>query len=313
MEQPPRPDAIFLADLHLQPTTPKCRQEGEFLHAMWTKLEYIQAFRSQWREPVPIFVAGDITHRWNNPPWFLRWLIKYFPPDSYVVCGQHDLPAHRLDRVEKSTLGVLEAAGVVRILGPAEGVLLPDCSAVIVGWPWGTTPERPTDWDSTPELRIVALTHTFTYKGKAPWPGCVAPTDKALLRKFKGYDLVVAGDNHTPSLTSFKNGRKILVPGSLMRISADQVDHDPRMYLYYAKNNSIVIEPLPFDRDAVSREHLERESQQEQRISAFVETLEHEFEVELSFRHNLDEYMRVNKLPKRLRIIINEAMEGEND
>ena len=69
------------------------------------------------------------------------------------------------------------------------------------------------------------------------WPGQVATDGLGQLEKQKEFDLILTGDNHQ-SFCITSNGRWLLNPGSMMRMRADQVDHNPIVGIYDTLENT---------------------------------------------------------------------------
>lgn len=300
--------AIILADIHFREKCPQCREPEEFFLAQKNKLGRITEVWNAHSNP-PILVAGDVFDEWRGSPALLRMVLEHMP-EFIAVPGQHDLPQHRLDGLDRSSLGVLEAAGVATVLGPGQVWRTSNRSAEfsVTGFPWGSAPGAAPV--GRPAERKIALAHRFTYRGRAPWPGCEDPTTSALLRKFPGYDLVVCGDNHKPSKTVTRSGRTLLVPGSMMRTTAAQQQYRPAMWLYTASDNSVVPEYFDVDPGAVSKEHLVAARTKEDRTSMFIRSLDGEQEAALSFESNMDRALRGTNVDPRVIEIVRSCMEG---
>ena len=147
--------------------------------------------------------------------------------------------------------------------------------------------------------RRVAVQHIMTYQGAAPFPGCTAPTGAKLLRKNIQIDLLLTGDNHKPFVEY--NANQILVnPGSLFRTTASQIDFKPRVYLWYSGSNTVQPIFVPIKKDAVSRDHLEIEEQRNERLEAFIGTLNEDYAVGRSFEQNLISFFDVNKTSDKI-------------
>lgn len=295
-----KPDAIITADLHLRVSPPRCR-EDDYLEAQQAKMLFM---RSVWEEngKPPFLVAGDVWDKWSNPPWILRQAIMCLPK-FITISGQHDLPNHNLDKHHKSSLAVLAAAGVATVLGALDTLVCGKFN--VTGFPWGISPASV---KQDKKIKRVALAHMFTYKGQSPWPGCEHPTIDALLGEFGGFDLVVCGDNHVPGYHRDGEGRTILVPGSLMRTTAKQVDYEPALWLWYANTGELAKAPIPCERGVVSREHLDGAKRTERGISDFVKSLGEEYRCTVSFEDNMREFLGNNRVGKGVQKEISEAM-----
>lgn len=179
----------------------------------------------------------------------------------------------------------------------------------VVGFPWGAK-LRP--YKSLSKglqgTRKVALVHTLTYSGKPSWPGMQAYEAKELLRIMEGFDLVVVGDNHQPFVVEHK-GRLLVSPGSMMRMSADQIDHRPRVYLWYAKENRVEPVYLPIKHGVIDEAKSAQRHARDERLDAYVNKLKRGAGMGLSFERNLEAYCKENRVEKSVQQIIYDAME----
>lgn len=295
--------AVLIADTHIGDRVPVCRDPDEYHKAMFRKLDAIAELQD--REQCPVLVAGDVFDRWMLPPWILREAIERIR-GWIAIPGQHDLPQHRLGAYGRSALSVLESAGCVKVLKrSSQEFEVPGWS--IVGFPWGSElgPVSPLS------DRAVALVHRLVYPDKPPFPGAenTGSTALALLKKMKGFDLIVSGDNHETFYEVDHQGRTLINPGSMMRTTAAQAGHEPCAFLWYAEDNTIERVVLPHQRDVVSREHIEEVEKRDARIEAFISRLRADVDIGLDYRENLERYMSENEVPNPIREIIWEVMD----
>ena len=296
-------DAILCADLHLREDTPVCRTD-DFWTAQKNKLRQIRSLQKKHAN-APVLCSGDIFHKWKPSPRLLSMALECLPGNMLTIPGNHDLPAHNLKRLEESGLFVLNAAEFVGIAyeNITHEDFLDDFGFYVHGFPFGTEFQS-MQRDRKPH---VALVHYFTYKGRKPFPGQYDGV-ATVMNKLKGYDLILCGDNHQP-FTHEKDGTLFVNPGSLTRQTADQIKHRPRVYLWYAPENRVEPVYLDIDRLAVSRAHIDVDQARDERIEAFVNRLDGEFEAGLSFERNLKQYMTTNRVPKSVRSAVMEACE----
>lgn len=289
-----KPTAILTADLHLRDDQPVCRTD-DFFQAQARKILWLCDLQREYK--CPIFDAGDVFNTWKPSHALVRWAIRELPDNMYTIPGNHDLPQHSLDLFNKCGLGVLQASGIVNVLC-GEDIELPDLR--ISSFPWNCTLDNERYGD-------VALCHVMTYKGRNPWPGCTAMGALELLQYMKGFDLVVTGHNHK-SFVVEHHGRLLVNPGSLTRQNADQEDFKPSVYLWYSEDNHVEQVFVPIEENVISREHLEKVENREERIDAFVERLSGDFEINLSFENNLEQFFGANRIRGKTKELIMEAM-----
>lgn len=281
---------ILTADWHLRDTIPECRGE-EFEDAQWKKVAFIREL--QEKHNCPVFHAGDMFHHWKASPYLLAKTILFLPKKFYTVYGNHDLPQHSMDLKEKSAIHVLEVGRHLTVLPGAH---------------FGE--EHPEKFMIDAVGMKILVWHVMVFKQVPPYPGCTYPPANKIMRKkaFRDCDLIVTGDNHEPFVESM-SGRLLVNPGSITRQTASQANHKPRVYLWYAEGNEVEAVYLPIEKDAVSREHIERSVRKNERIQAFVEQLDGEWEVGLSFEKNLMEFLAKNKVRKSVVRVIEKALD----
>ena len=268
------PDAILSADWHLRVDQPVCRTD-DFPETQFRKVEHIADLGRKYQ--VPVIVAGDLFHHWKPSPYLLSKTMKYLPDDFRTIYGNHDLPQHSLAEIEKCGIHVLETSGHLELLP---------------GVHWGQQPEGPS---LVIKGRKILVWHVMTYKTREPWPGCTAPKGGKLLRQNPEYDLILTGDNHVP-FTEEHEGRILVNPGSLARQAADQIDYRPRVYYYYADTNTVKPHYLPIETGAVTRSHIERSSERDDRIKAFITRIDGEWKTSMDFERNLERFFAENQI-----------------
>jgi len=232
--------AILCADLHLAAKPPVCRLgEGDWFAAMARPLREISDLSNEY--DAPVLCAGDVFDRWNCSPELINFALENLPDDMYSIPGQHDLPFHRLDSMNQSAYGTMVISNTIVDLGSNDhtvddvpGALL-NGNIHVFGFPWGSE-LKPCP---CPEEKFfkIALVHKFVWSKKETGYYGVSDTEHVsnYLKKLKGYDVVVFGDNHKGfKVTSTKTGQIILNCGTMMRRTIAEVDYRPRVRLMYS-------------------------------------------------------------------------------
>lgn len=296
-------DAILTADWHIRADTPVCRID-DYLTAMMKKVYFI--FDLAKTHACPILIAGDLGHKPQWPNWLLRKFIHatnvFKRPDILVVPGQHDLPNHNVEQWGMSGLGVLVSAKRVEML--LCGLHTIYGTLGIDAFPYGhniycTHTTVGTD-------RFIAMAHQMVID-KPLWPGQEAPKGHQLLKEFPEYDLILTGDNHKPFIAK-SEGRLLVNPGSMMRMTTDQADHEPRVYLWSARDNTVEPAYLPITkRGIISTKHLETNDKRVRR-EAFFERVREDVEIGLSFERNVEEHLKQQSIQKRVKEKVWEAI-----
>jgi len=285
--------AILTADWHVRTSTPVCREDN-FLESFEQKVLFIKELSQ--KHNCPVLIAGDIGDRHQWPNWLLEWFITLVRGMNIIaIPGQHDIPNHRLEDINRSGVGVLSATDTIDLrMDPSVIALEKDFN--LIAFPYS----RPIDhFKIKGSLPVVAITHQMVIEDKPLWPGQEAIKGNQLLRKFPEYDLVLVGDNHNSFVAKYK-GRVLVNPGSLMRTTSAQVDHKPRVYLWWADTNEVEAVYLPIKEGVVSREHIEVENERDERMEAYLERMETDYEIGFSYEKNLEKHLEVNKIEEEV-------------
>lgn len=98
-------------------------------------------------------------------------------------------------------------------------------------------------------------------------------------------------------------------PGSIFRATADQDEHQPCVWLWYAESNTVEPVYIPTT-DCISRAHLEVKQERDNRIEAFISTLNTDWTPELSFEQNVEEFRKANNVPEEVMQLVYESIES---
>lgn len=293
-------DYIICGDLHLDASVPECRTD-DFQKEQWRIIEWISDLQEE-HEALCVF-PGDIFNKAKSPQWLERKAIIELPP-FIGTAGQHDLPHHNINNLYDSSLGVLISDNVE----DDRVVLCPDRPSFLdtylakepvwfQGFWWGadvTHREQPPQEASTK----IAIMHKLTWTNKRPWPGCEADNASKLATKMKDFDIVICGDNHDSFKVDTKHNQLVNC-GSLMRRAADQMKHEPCVWLLDAETLEMKQEfiPVPKAGKVITRKHLEKKQEKETRREAYVEHLKHIVRPGLCFRRNLEQALEKAEPP----------------
>ena len=297
-------DAILTADWHLRSTVPVCRVD-EYLETMFSKIGWISDL--QQKHDCPVYHAGDLFHKWEPGSFILGKLINKMPDKFYTVPGNHDLPQHNIELLEKSGLTVLSEAGKIIVLNNnAIAGFYENDNTFLRGIPYGFPFEK-SELDDN--WFLVLMCHEMIYQQPEHWQKENGSQALSFLRKHKGYQLIVTGHNHKP-FTAEHEGRLLVNPGSLMRMTADQKDYEPRVYLWNKETNTVKIKYIPIDSEAVEIAYLEKTKERDERMESFIDRLQSSKEVGLSFEKNLENYLANNRVRSSVKDVINECIGG---
>lgn len=302
--------AILTADLHLTDTAPVSRTD-DYMAAQQEKLEFLSLLSIQ-NNNCPILCAGDIFNYWKATPWLCAWAYQVLP-DMITIPGNHDLPMHSPDQYGKSALNLLQQVGKLKVL-TAESPRIVCNELNIIGVPFGQLAKMPsiTTKGVSKERRILLL-HKLIWPGSRPkWAkqGSSFTADEILTDFGNQFDLIVTGDNHR-SFVVEQNDCLLVNPGSMMRITADQVEFKPCCYLYYAEDNKVEPVFFPIQDNVHDISHLVSKQERDTRLTAYIERMGQEWEQGVSFRSRLQMFFDENKTPSKIQDIIWEHLEKE--
>jgi hypothetical protein len=129
--------------------------------------------------------------------------------------------------------------------------------------------------------------HQLTFASPADMP----PIDEGvladdLLDRFPNINWICLGDNHHHFCVQ-RGNQFVVNPGCLVRQSADLIDYVPGFYvLDTSGQGSVEFVTVP-DSGRVSNAHITKEKERDERIEAFVSSLEKGTEMSLDFIQNL--------------------------
>lgn len=278
-------DGILTSDWHMmeKERNPPCRTDIHW-KAQIKKVRQIKRMQVRWG--CPVFNGGDVFEYWKASPELINLCLENFPAMN-AVAGQHDLPQHSLDLINKCAFRSLVLAGK---LGFVKG-----------SGHWGFNHKK--IQYMTHKGRRIALAHMLVWKDVEPFPGCTAPQTDKVFKMFPEADLIVTGDNHM-TFTARKGKQLLINPGSLTRHKADQIDHRPCVFLWNAKTNTAVKRFLKIDKNVISRDHIDVASDKKEQGEAFIGKLNNEWIADLSFDDNIGRALVENDLDKLTKMYV---------
>jgi hypothetical protein len=312
--------AVTVGDMHLSHKVPVARGETqqEWYDAMAHAIKQVNVTAKA--HSCPVLVAGDVFDRWNSPPQLINHAIECIKdgPNWYGIPGQHDLPFHRYDDMDKSGYGTLVKAGVITDLAPNWAVMKD--GFMVVGFPWGT-PVTPFDSRArhvpvTKRDVRIALIHSYAWQRGHTHPGA-KEEDRIGSERWKealtGYDVAVFGDNHSgfsghmqtrTSEVYFVNN------GGMMARRSDERYYEP---FYSMITNDGTVATVPFDtsRDKWSDHVLTAPAERAAELEEFVKSLTDLGDKALDFLAALKSAAK--DLPPNVRRILKEAIDSAEE
>lgn len=268
---------IVTGDWHLRKNKPRCRLDDNWIETQKKHLRQI-AYESSARK-CPVLIAGDVF----NTPVVAEEIVNLFlefcqlmNSDVLFIAGNHDLPEHAMEKVDKSSIGILFN---VIALGTTKLVSLDKYRKELSYAHFGQEIQNP-------RKEIIVL-HRLTYPSlKVIPPNAIASTPAELLEEFPDYKYIFTGDCHIPFHYE-KKGRHVINPGHLNRQKTDELDQP---CIYFVDTDTEEIECIEIEDDVtlVTDEYIKNEEDREDRIEAFVEKIKTQKKVSLSFEDNVE-------------------------
>lgn len=302
--------AILLSDIHLQETPPILRcKEPDWYEAMARPLREICALKKKHK--CPVLCAGDVFDHWKASPELINFAIKELPV-MWAIPGQHDLPYHNYEEIERSAYRTLIHAKKINHLNfPANEVGEELGDLILYGHPFGE-PLIPLDERDDEYLRI-ALIHEYVWVDGYGYP--TAPRknrlgkDRTMVgrKKYGGYDIVVVGDNHR-GFSAEVATTTVFNCGALMQRHRNELAYEPQVGLLLHDGRV-----YPHKLDTSADVYLESGAVEvleslEKDMSAFFESLTELDDVGLDFRRAVEMYLKTKKTPKRIKSILIKAI-----
>jgi len=274
---------LLTGDWHLRFKKPVMRLDENYFLTQYNKIKFI--LETAKNEKVDLILQpGDFFDSVDCPYFVVGSYIFLFSKyEIPILCvpGQHDLKYHTRS-TETTPLGVLEAAGVVKILSG----FFDYKNIRIYGCHWGQDIQ---EVDSFDKINILLAHKMIVYRDKV-WPGQNEYALASHLVWKYAYDLIVSGDNHQEFMYSNEQGKKLVNCGSLMRSAINQNDHKPAIYICDVDNflnlKKIYIPVLPFDK-IMDVDKAEKERARNIELDNFIKNLEKSEETSLDFLKNV--------------------------
>jgi DNA repair exonuclease SbcCD nuclease subunit len=292
---------LLTTDWHLDNNNPLCRTDLDywgtvknkirfvFKTAIKNKCNYILNSADLFEMSVPYNVCFMLTELMSL---FDEELINYKIP-FITTAGNHDLPYHNLNNLNRSALGVLSKAGYVQILDDYDqGTSILKNGTFIKGFSYGVR------FEDAPENKCnIGMIHEYVFKKKVP-EYMSGTTAKDLVEMYEGWDLILSGHNHEHFVTDI-GSTKVVNIGSLLRTKASQHSYIPQIGIYDTETKSLELINVPIQENVVSREHIEVQKEKDQRIAAYVEHLNNNYISGLDFEGNMENHIKVNKFKEK--------------
>lgn len=218
---------VYQGDAHLRDSVPVNRIDNYWV-AQFNKLQQLVDFTDEYE--AYLLLGGDLFDTYKASAELMNQTINTLKSVTwkYSVLGQHDVPYHQM-HLMKSPVHILQQAEALDIVGLSGSKTLKfkeygggsqDITIHFCSW------EQKVPEPIAGNFNIL-LGHISVFENKVPfyWKG-EGYTANSLRKKYPDFDLYLCGDIHIPFVKD-----NVVVSGSMMRQSIDQIDYKPRCYL----------------------------------------------------------------------------------
>lgn len=281
---------IITADWHIRNTKPRCRVDEDWIKTQQKALNQIAEICEN--KNAPLMVVGDIFNSNSDTSFecinMVQKLADYIG-GIYILAGNHDLPFHSSENIDKSAIGVLlQSENIYKIEDYSDDFSAPNF-----------------DEERNPMPYMFIHTLTIPSKDKPDFIQCETP--ESLLEKYPTAKWIFTGDYHR-NFVYEKNGRYVINPGCLIRQVSDMKDYQSGAYFVDTEKQIIEFIPIIDNEELVNDEYIIRENEREERIESFVNKLKDVESVSLDFIDNVEKALLVNEIDDKLKDCIKELI-----
>ena len=296
------PKMIISADWHIRATRPRCRVDNDWLETQRMALAKVMKVAIDKKSPV--LVVGDIFHSNSDTSFECIQLVQQMADKLgglYILAGNHDLPYHSSENLDKSAIGVLLNSNNVH--------LIKDYLTK-----WNLEQEYPYiisagNFDEEDDKRAeIVFKHVLTIlsEDKPDFVDCETP--ESLLEKFPDAKWIFTGDYHH-NFHYEKNGRHVVNSGCLLRQASDMKNYKCGVYFVDTDENIVEFIPIIDNEDLIDDSYILQENERNERIESFVDKLKKTKGVSLDFIDNVQNEMKRNKFETELVQVVDELLE----
>lgn len=281
---------IITADWHIRNTRPRCRIDEDWIKTQQRALNQIAEICEN--KNAPLMVVGDIFNSNSDTSFecinMVQKLADYIG-GIYILAGNHDLPYHSSENIDKSAIGVLlQSENVFKIEDYSDEFSAPN-------------------FDEERNSMLYMFIHTLTIPSKDKPEFIECETPESLLEKYPTAKWIFTGDYHK-NFVYKKDGRYVINPGCLIRQVSDMKDYQCGVYFVDTEKEIIEFIPIIDNEELVNDEYIIRENEREGRIESFVNKLKDVESVSLDFIDNVEKALLVNEIDEKLKDCIKELI-----
>lgn len=232
--------AVLIGDPHIDINPPIARSvEKDWPQKQREYFEEIEEVAKARK--IPVICSGDIFNKWNTSPESINLAMEILPERFFSIAGNHDLPNHRIEDIDRSAYWSLCYRGIY--LKHIWNSSYYDLNNLFIsGCSYGQE-IKPILPYKHPDIIKLAVVHRYCWVEGSSFDG--APEENhvsKLAEEVKSYDVCLVGDNHKAFIWK-DEGLTIYNPGSFMRRNIDQKTHIPQYGILYS-TGEVEVHPL---------------------------------------------------------------------
>ena len=299
---------IVTADWHLRSQRPRCRLDDDWISTQKKALDQILRYANEF--DASVICIGDIFHSTNETTNEIINMVQEFAIELqviggqfYILAGNHDLPQHNLDNINRSAFQILlNSRNISEIIQLDHTVDMGEISAANFG-------------DKDDENAEIIFKHVLCFPENAKLP----PSDKIvkpseLFEQFTNAKYIFTGDYHRQFV--YENKKKkiqmLVNPGCLLRQAADMIDYEPSVIFVTFLDGELKFKSLPIkdDEKMITDEYIETMQERNSRIDAFIERIKDNKSITFDFLENVHNLLKDNEIKDDVKNIIFELLEN---
>ena len=303
---------VVVGDSHIRFKAPINRCDASFFDTQFAK--WIRVFRIAQNVGAKfILQPGDLFDHPRAAEFVYSRYIQALKDNNLTVLsvmGQHDSYHHDYtgDTIERTAMGVMKSAGVVKILpnDPNEPLQIEDVK--IWGAAFGQEPPDVPKASLNGRYTNILVAHA-SVGDKRLYPGHQLVSPPRFARANSGFHFMLLGDYHYPYEWE-SNGRRLANAGCMVRLTVHKRDTKrwPRCGVWDSKTNEIRwtdLGALPpeevFKGSSIKRQAIPLEE--------FLQRLKQSGSIGVSFEDNLEAIMNERSTSRAVRSAVAEALE----
>lgn len=285
---------VLLSDPHLRIDQPVARLDDV---AETVENKFVEVVLYAVATGYPLLIAGDVFDMARS--WKLLWrYMKFLRGHSgsvriFVVAGQHDLFMGSPMSRPFTNLGILAESGLVWFLG-SESMSCYESGPNPIRI-WGASYGEPVpEFKKIKGVKDILVIHQMI-SNRPPWPGADFISARKFLEEHPNYDLIHCGDAHI--LFKETIGKRVIFnSGPMLRAEAteDMYAHCPGFGVWNSMTGEVELVSIDHRpaKEVLSREHLTKKKELDERMRRFTGELSHEgIDAGVSFTDNLRAFM----------------------